>query len=43
MFNSYLSNRIIDKFPRIVKVKLIQVLLALRGRRPGLTNLVLIL
>ena len=41
IMNRYLSQRIIDIFPRIIKGKLIRfnpVLLAPRGQRPGLKN-----
>ena len=42
---SYLSHRIIDSFPRILKkiIRFKPVLLAPLGRRPGLTKQVLIL
>ena len=40
--NSYLLHRIIDSFSRIKNIRLKPVLLVPRGRRPGLTKLVII-
>ena len=40
--NSYLLHRIIDSFSRIKNIRLKPVLLVPRGRKPGLTKLVII-